>query len=298
MNLIDLFVRHGPLTGKEIIEKTAGDIYDTWLACNMDDRIFTQTIGNRYLRLDKYVSGYARLSPSIMREFYNYSVVGLAEQMQEIQTKAEKIHQDIKRISREKHMLAKEIMEDIIASQEDSEVIREKACFIIAGDVACGMAHSEPRPEFSTGKMVNGSDLDIVVIHAGLPEDTVKSLDASIYEKKYFYLMNPLYREEIDYVIKDIAKVEKQLRFDCFETMVACKVLHEGVCLCGSHELFSEIKRMVACCGIPDKLAMLTHKAHINRLTAIGILLKSHDAIRDEEMKHLFYTTHEREEFY
>ena len=35
---------------------------------------------------------------------------------------------------------------------------------MIAGDVVFEMAHLEPRPESSTGKLVKGSDLDIVVV--------------------------------------------------------------------------------------------------------------------------------------
>lgn len=298
-NLIELLKIFGPQTGKELIEKTNTELFVLWKACNSTERVVTRTIGTRYLRLDRHIEGYARLSPSILREFCNYSVIALKEQSEAAVEKAERLHQEIKKISKDKMDLARNIMEKVISSQPDPEIIRGKACFIIAGDVACEMAHLEPRPEFSTGKMVNGSDLDIVIVYNGLPQGVVKNIDSRIYEKKFRYLNNPLYKEEIDYVIKDLEKTKKQLEFEDFESMVASKVLDEGRFLCGNYELFSEIKKMIKDNCIPEKLTVLEQKAAIDRENAKRQLLAlSESTISDNDLVHLFYTTSEREEFF
>jgi hypothetical protein len=298
-NLNDLLIKHGPMTGKEMAECSGMDYFVLWKACYHNPNIVTRTIGSRYLRLDKHVEGLARLSPSILREFCNYTVIGLAEQSEALNQKADKLHREIIEISGKKRRLAEYIMEHVIDSQPEPGLIRKNTCFIIAGDVAFEMAHLEPRPEFSTGTMVNGSDLDIVIVYRDLPESTLNSLDASVYENKYSLLRNPVYNEEIDYVIKDLAKVEKQLAFDSFEAMVASKILDEGAFLCGSFELFSEIKQMVADFGIPGKLSALKEQASIERESARRKLLALSDTvILDKEMRQLFYTTSEREEFF
>jgi hypothetical protein len=297
-NLIKLLETQGPLTGKEIHEKTGMNIFELWKGINLCSDIVTKTIGTRYLRLDRYVEGFARLSPSIIREFYNYTVVGLENQTESAQSKAERLHQTIIGISKNKFELARDVMEKIIDSQQAPQIIQDNVCFIISGDVAYGMAHLEPRPEFSTGRIVNGSDLDIVIVYKDLPESIIKSLDSTIYRQKFYLLNNPSYKEEIDYVIKDISRVDKQLAFEDFESMIASKVLDEGDFLCGSFTLFSEIKNMVVERGIPEKLAALKEKASIERENARLQLLAFNDAICDKEMRQLFYATGEREEFY
>lgn len=67
--IISLLRENGPLTGKELLEKSRSDTLSVWRACNKPGKIFTETAGRRYLRLDRHVQGYARLSPSILREF-------------------------------------------------------------------------------------------------------------------------------------------------------------------------------------------------------------------------------------
>ncbi len=299
MILTDVLKENGPLTGKEIIEKTGVDIFELWKACKQSGDILIHTIGTRYLRLDKNVEGFARLSPSVFRELSNYSVIAWYEQEQAAHEKAERLHQEIIEISRNKSDLARKIMEDVFSIQYHAEEVREKACCILAGDVAYQMAHREARPEFSTGKLVNGSDLDIVIVHDGLTEGAVKNLDSAVYNKKCTYLFNPAFREELDYIIKDITKVEKQLAFDCFESMVASKILDEGKFLCGNHELFFRIKSMLAEKEIPWKLEAMRQRAFEEREKAKRQLLALDvNEIQDPELAQLFYTTSEREEFF
>ncbi len=297
-SIIELLETHGPLTGKELHEKSVIEPFKLWKRCNQSASIVTQTIGTQYLRLSKSVSGYARLSPSILREFYNYAVIGLKTQTKEIKAKAKQLEQSVNEISKAKKEIAKDIIKKIVDSQSERKAIIENACFMISGDVVYNMSHLEPRPESSTGKMVNGSDLDIVVIYKDLPEEIIEKLDMAIYEQKAFLLMNPGYREEIDYVIKNVLKVEKDLKFIDFNSMVASKILDEGKFLLGSALLFSEVKKMIDYSGVPGKLFSLKERALIERENAREILLAFDDADIDTETMHLFYTNEETEEFF
>jgi len=295
--ILELLDSRGPLIGKELLERTQMDEFTAWKICNSHERIVTKTIGTRYLRLDRQVEGYARLSPSIIREFHGYTVIGTVRNIPDIQDKAELLRQEIINISKRKFELAQEVITKIVESQLASNIIKAGACFIIAGDVAYEMAHLEPRPEPSTGELVRGSDLDIVVVTQGLPVSIVKALDYHIYEQKNFLLRNPSYNEEIDYIIKDISKVKEQLKFNSFKSMVASKILYEGKFLYGNIDIFNNIKKMLMDESIPEKIKALEETASRNRNEAIAHLLNYEGKLTNEEDMKLFYTKEEKEEF-
>jgi hypothetical protein len=171
-------------------------------------------------------------------------------------------------------------------------------CFILAGDIVHDMAHREPRPEISTGELVNGSDLDLIVVTKGVPEEGRKLLDRAIYAKKYRMLKDSAFREEIDYVIKDISVVKEQVLFNRFESMVACKILDEGRFLYGSENVFSEVRELLKQAGVPKKLAALEKKAAKNHAEAESTLLKGNALALREEHLYLFYTKEESEEIF
>jgi len=296
--IIELLRESGPLTGRKLLEKSRSDALFIWRICNRSEKILTETIGKRYLRLDRQVEGFARLSPSILREFLTYTVLGLDDDIENFKVKAMELSRSIEKISMEKFILSKEIISKVVSSQKYYEEIKKKAVFIIAGDIVYNMAHRESRPESSTGKMVNGSDLDIIIITEDLPEDILKELDRSIYHEKYYLLKMPAYREEIDYIIKDIDKVKQQLSFNCFEFMVASKILDEGKLLFGSDYLFDSIKKILLEKGIPKKLADLENTAISEREKARSYLLETTGLISQDEYKNLFYTTEETEEIF
>lgn len=177
--------------------------------------------------------------------------------------------------------------------------MQEQVCFIIAGDITYDMAHAVPRPEISTGKMVRGSDLDIVVIAENyVPKKALESLDRAILKKKHYLLVHPNYQEEIDYLVKDIAKVRQQLAFDSFQHMIASKIIHEGEFLFGSAAVFQRIKEMVAEFGVSEKLASLEKHATEDRNRAEFSLLQSDATQADPAFLNLFYTREEGDEIY
>ena len=294
----ELLERTGPLSGKEIRDESGLDEFSLWRICSESGDIVLRTSGKRFLRLDSSIKGYARLSPSIKREFLTYTVAGLKKDSREIKIKTESIHNEIKNISKQKLELAHDVIKKIVISQKKPEILTGCACFIIAGDIVYGMAHSEPRPETSTNEVVRGSDLDIIVVTENLSGKILKDLDRSIYQEKYYLIKSPSYREEIDYIIKDIQKVRIQLNFNNFKSMVASKILHEGEFLYGSGEIFRKIKKMLAEKKIPEKLLALEKEAVINRKNAESRLLESTGVFPEEECMKLFYTKQEREEIF
>ncbi|NCC50855.1 MAG: hypothetical protein EOM20_06515 [Spartobacteria bacterium] len=297
MSLTELLAEHGPMTGAALQERAGLDILPLWQQCRTSPEIECHRFGRRYLRLDRDVEGYARLSPSIRREFQTYTVVGLATQRDQAIAHTAALQENIVRISDAKLTLARRVMADIMARMEND--VLEKSCAIMAGDVVYHMAHTVPRPESSTGTMVRGSDLDIIIV----TDDTLDAhysdeLDASIYNKKHFMLVHPDYREEIDYIIKPMARVHEQAAFDTFEHMVACKILHEGELLFGSPWLFDEVKKRMREAGVPAKIDAMIQMASRFRKAAEHALQMADSEQEQQAHLHLFYTREEGDEIY
>ncbi|MCJ7681062.1 MAG: nucleotidyltransferase domain-containing protein [Candidatus Aminicenantes bacterium] len=297
--LFDILEQHSTLTGKKLRDLSGLDELTLWRLCRRSGRIILQTAGRRYLRLDRQVEGFARLSPSIKREFLTYTICGLKENRQAVADHALELERNTRKISREKEEFARRILEKIIASSPLRDAVLEGVCVIIAGDIVYDMAHLEPRPEPSTGRLVRGSDLDVIIVTAdGFPEEIRSHLDKIIYREKYLCLIKPDIREEIDYIIKDLAKVRRQLEFDRFEHMVASKILDEGNLIGGNPDIFRCIQKMLDERGISKKIKTLTDEAGVNRLEAEATLLGREGKMSEEESFKLFYTKEEAEEIF
>jgi len=291
--------RDGPLTGAELVARTEQEALPLWRACRTSDKIGYELVGRRYLRFDRTLDSWARLSPSIGREFLTYTVFGGSGQEVALRKRADKLARDSERISRVKSYLARETMASVLAETEPGAALAGKVTFIIAGDVTYRMAHAVPRQEPSTGLMVRGSDLDVIVVASDdMPEHALRELDSAIYRRKHYLLVNPAHREEIDYVVKRVAKVREQLRLDTFEHCVASKILHEGEMLCGSREVFDLVKTLVWESGVAGWIAELTRQAASERATAEQYLISDGGDAPADRYVNLFYTREEHAEIY
>jgi hypothetical protein len=288
----------GPLRGSELVSHMGGDVISILRACRLSESLAVRIIGTRYLRLDRKIDGYARLSPSVLREFLTYSVVGLQSDKEILERKAAALQAYIEKISRTKFNLALNIVCTIAGNFGDELYLREHACFILAGDIVFNMAHDVPRPERSTKKMVQGSDMDIVVIVDNrFPEGLAKRLDEEIYKEKCKQLLNPYIREEIDYVIKNLDRVAEQMMFDSFKRMVACKIMHEGAFLYGSEEIFLSVKGMLKENGVIEKVMAMEEQARAFREKAEKYLITEElETIKQEGLDY-FFPAEESEEF-
>ncbi len=295
----DLVRARGPLTGAEI----AKEIGETgslriWKACKSSPELRVRSLGIRYMRLERNVEGFARLSPSILREFFTYSVVGLAGDPGPLEKRCGEISGRIRAISDYKLGLARQMVFEIMEEFRSDVPGDHRVCFIIAGDIVYGMAHDVPRPEHSTGKLVKGSDIDlIVVVGDAFPDSSIERLDRIIYGKKYRMLINPAVNEEVDYIIKRLATIEKQALFDDFRRKVAIKILQEGVLLHGSEELFDTVKTLLKDRGLVEKLEELARQAKAHREDAEEALLSGRLDEESIRKTHLFYSADEFEEF-
>jgi len=296
--IIKLIERKGPLTGSEIQETLGGDSIVLWQTCQRSTNLKIRNVGTHYLRLDPRIRGFARLSPSIWREFLTYSVVGIAEDPIAIERKAKEVLFNVEQVSKAKLELAYRVVAGISGHIESLSPSDYQVCFIIAGDIVHNMAHDVLRPEKSTRRLVSGSDIDLVVIADDqAPDDLMKRLDDAIFQEKYSLLMTPHVNEEIDYIVKKLERVREQVRFETFKQMVACKILHEGTLLYGSEVLFNAVKNILRQTGVSDKLNDLERQAKTFRRDVEAYLLReSPERIRGE-MLDLFYPSEESEEF-
>jgi len=298
--LAEILAERGPLTGAELAAASGfADVLELWRACHAPSLVLRRA-GRRYLRLDSAVAGYARLSPSIRREFLTYVLVGRNDQAAALETRAAELERRAAAISREKIELARASVCMALAGLPDEDRYLRNAAFMIAGDVTYQMAHRVPRPEKSSGRMVRGSDLDVIVVVADdLSAAANCTLDDAIYRQKHYLLTHPDVQEEIDYVLKPLARVRQQLAFDRFEHMVACKILCECQLLYGSPFLFAEIMRLVEASGARAKLAALQTAAETERAEAERILLDpAATATSGRNPLDLFFTREEGDEIY
>jgi hypothetical protein len=295
--IISLLKEAGPLTGAQLLERTRMEVLPLWQACRLASSLCFETTGRRFLRLDRNVQGYARLSPSIRREFLTYMLVGLNSQTEELAVRAVALRKETQRISKFKRDMAREAVISTVAPMPAKDTILEKACFLIAGDAVYDMSHNVPRPEKSTGEMVQGSDLDIiVVVEDDLSPETADALDRAIHKRKHLLLVND--REEIDYLIKSISRVKEQLKFDIFSSMVASKILDEGQFLYGSRTVYNHLKQLVSEYGIPERLKALERQAATARESAETQLQQTGIEGNGSEYLNLFYTHAEEDEIY
>jgi hypothetical protein len=297
--IVRLLEERGPQTGAELREALGDDGFAQWKSCMRSDRIAVRRVGRRYVRLDQKVEGYARLSPSILREFLTYTVVGMANDEAALEARTEELAGRIRDISAAKLKMAQRIVTEIGAGVGGNATgEEERFCVLLAGDIVYEMGHDAPRPEKSTGRMVRGSDIDLVVIMDDqAPEELAKQLDDAIYQCKYRQLINPSIREEIDYTIKPLARLSEQAAFDTFKNMVPCKILDEAVLLYGSQVLFNAAKALLVEQRVGEKLAALEESAIRSREQAERHLLNRDEGRLSGDDLYLFYTSEESEEF-
>lgn len=297
-HIAELISAKGPLTGLQLKQEIDIDSYVLWKTCQLSGHLQTERVGTEYLRLDRRIDGFARLSPSILRQFFTYTVVGLKREPDALARRVAEVTSRVKAISRAKQDLAYAMVSRI--AEELTDEVRENhaVCFIIAGDIVYDMAHDVPRPERSTGKLVKGSDIDlVVVVDDEMPDHTVKQIDQMIYREKYRLLVSPAVNEEVDYIVKRVGRVREQAAFDTFRHMVACKILREGTFLFGSEPLFRAIHAILEEHGVLKKLDELEHSARVFRKNAEEALLHRTPAEMAADGMYLFYPAEESEEF-
>ncbi len=276
---IKKIVEKEPKTGRELHRFINIDTFDLWRICMKN--FIVLSVARHYLRLDKDIKGFARLSPSILREFMTYSIIGTDKD--KIREKAKILKEKIKKISEKKFNLGKKISLEVIRKTN------AKASFLIAGDVALGMAHDEPKLERYTNTLVRGSDIDIVII---IDSEKYRSpIEEHMLSIKHRCIKDPRIREEVDFKIKNINEIIEDSKFDSLKKMIACKIICESKYLAGSYSLYKEAKEIVK--KVCENLKIMEKDAFKKRKEVLKKLIS--DGIVDKEHAVIFYGT---EEFY
>ena len=134
--VMDFLREHNCVTGSDLSKQFTSDVFELWRTCTMSDELHLRVIGQRYLRLDKEVEGFARLSPSIMREFLTYTLIGRAEDEKYLALKGLEREEKISTISSLKRELAFNTMAECVSELLEADLILEKHVFYYRG--RCG----------------------------------------------------------------------------------------------------------------------------------------------------------------
>jgi len=265
-DVVDVLKSEGPLTGREL-ESKLGVPYEQrmvvtnlWALCTLSQQIHLQKISNRYLRIDRQ-TGDLYLSPSVPREFSDFTVVGL--DLSGVAEKAERMKEHYKEVGDDKRHAAKAVVTNAMATLQHPNA-QQYFCFLLGGDLVYGMA-SDAQREAVNGEIVQGSDIDIIILHSEIVNSgLIGLLDNALLAQK-LRLGRPPYREEMDYKLKGFEAVEEQSAMDSPIKVIACKILVESEFLYGNVELHQRAIGLLKQMGVLQKLKEMKEIASVNR---------------------------------
>ncbi len=294
----EILRERGPLSGRELQAALPVDRLELWRECHLDEDLIVRNFGCQYLRLDRRIPSLSRLSPSILRGFHTYTVIALRSQRARLEVSVNERLARVQEISRFKTDIAASLVSSVLNELAVSGIPASPAAFLIAGDTAYGMSHDEPRPERSTGRLVRGSDIDLVVLlRDSAPDTFLTALDDAIHREKFRLLINPGINQEIDYVVKRMERLREQAAFDTFRRMVACKIIKESLLIAGDAGILDEAREILSGRGVFTRLEAMEEEARAEREEAVRLLLESARHLAVGEVSNLFYSAEESEEF-
>ncbi|MEO0981975.1 MAG: hypothetical protein AAFX03_04920 [Pseudomonadota bacterium] len=286
----------GPLLGKELAEALPREEnIALWQACFSSDDIQVSFFSRYYLRYDITRDDMVRLSPSILRDFLSFNLFSLAGQRDALIERQVVLSNHHREVSQWKLAIARNILKQIMTLVPPAA--RDVVCAFVAGDVAYFLGHNEPREVAALGEMVTGSDIDIIIVHDGLSDETVAAIDKEMLGFKNYYLRHPDYRQEVDYVCKTKAKMFSQMRYEDIHHKIASKIAYEGMFAAGSIDLYTEIKDMLVSSGVQRLIELDFEHGLENRKRAMQKLLSVDPATIDTDTESLFFFSQERVEF-
>ena len=294
--VVESISRNGPMLGKELVEHHSDrNFLELWQACFTCDDIMISHFSRYYLRYDITREDSIRLSPSILRDFLSFTLFSTTGQRNQVIDRQVMLSNHHRVVSMEKMQIARNILRQIMRKlpHEDHQLM----CAFLAGDIAYFLAHREPREVASIGEMVNGSDIDIIIVHDGLSEASISLIDQEMMSFKNYYIRHPDYREEVDYICKSKATMFDQLAYQNIDQKIASKIAYEAIFLAGSVELFAQIKNQVDAAGTKDLIERDFLYGLEERRQAMRILLSTDASSLDQNTESLFFFSQERVEF-
>ena len=294
--VVDVIDRNGPMLGKELADRLPGRNYlELWQACFTSADILISHFSRYYLRYDITREDTIRLSPSILRDFLSFTLFSTSAQRERVIDRQVLLSNHHRKVSMEKLRIARSILRQIM--RKIPKDLHHIMCAFIAGDIAYFLAHREPREVASIGEMVNGSDIDIIIVHDGLPEEIITLIDKEMMSFKLYYIRHPDFREEVDYICKSKETMFGQLAYQNIDQKIASKIAYEAIFLAGSVELFAEIKNQVEAVGTQDLIERDFLHGLEERKSAMRTLLSVDPSAVDKNTESLFFFSQERVEF-
>ncbi len=294
--VVESINRNGPMLGKELVEHHSDRNYlQLWQACFTCDEILISHFSRYYLRYDITREDSIRLSPSILRDFLSFTLFSTPGQRERVIDRQVTLSNHHRVVSMEKTQIARNILRQIMRKIPRDE--HHLMCAFLAGDIAYFLAHREPREVAAIGEMVNGSDIDIIIVHDGLSDASIALIDQEMMSFKNYYLRHPQYREEVDYICKSKETMFDQLAYQNIDQKIASKIAYEAISLAGSVELFAEIKNQVDAAGTKDLIERDFLYGLEERKQAMRTLLSTDASQIDKNTESLFFFSQERVEF-
>ncbi|MEO1027791.1 MAG: hypothetical protein AAFX02_01925 [Pseudomonadota bacterium] len=294
--VIALIGEFGPMRGKELFAKLDGvDYLALWQACFLSERLQISQFSRYYLRYDITREDMIRISPSILRDFLSFTIISLPEQRNLVMERLVRLSNEHREISIWKMGIARRIMMGVVDILEPAQL--PKMCGFLAGDLTYFLGHSEPRFIPSINQTVNGSDIDIIIVHDGLPDQVIQDMDEVVLTSKNYYLRHPDFVQEVDYVIKGMDKMMAQFGYKGIKDKIACKIVYESLFLAGSVDLYDCVLEKLKWTGALKKIQDDFETGLASRAATIRELRDVNPKVYDENTRSLFYFSQERVEF-
>ena len=295
--IIDAVNARGPLLGRELVEALDGAPYlDVWRTCFGSGFLQISHFARYYLRYDITREDFIRLSPSILRDFLTFTLISLPHQRSQVIERQIQLSNHHREISVRKLAVARDTI--MYLSDEHRKALFENAVCFIAGDIAYYLAHDEPRQNQQLGKLIQGSDIDIVVVFRdGFDPDMLKAIDEEMLAVKNFVLRRTNFKEEVDFVVKPESRMMAQMEYGDIHEKIASKILYESMFLCGDFTLYVELKNALRDVEATAKIEADFDAALKSRRDSMKSLLQTEGDIEDPSVQSLFFFSQERVEF-
>ena len=295
--IIDAINANGPLLGKELMEKLRTDDYlEVWRACFNSGFLQISHFARYYLRYDITRDEFIRLSPSILRDFLSFTILSLPHQRNNVIDRQVFLSNSHREISIKKMQIAMEAF--FYLPKKDREYLARHACSFLSGDIAYFLAHEEPRESKSLGKVMGGSDIDIITVFRDDADiDRIRLIEDQFLKIKFQILKSTGYKEEIDFIFKSRATMESQFAYGDIHQKIASKILFESIYIFGALDLYMDIKKALDVSGTKAAIEEDFQRALTGRKTSMKTLLETRGNVTDANIQSLFFFSQERVEF-
>ncbi len=291
-DVIAFIDEHESVLGIDLSDAFDQRYFDLWRVCQNSQHIYSALFARWYLRVDSEIEGYARLSPSILRNFLTYVRFSNLENLNQAVADGEKQRKVHREISEKKRAVGRKLILDALP-----KTLLDRTGILIAGDVCRDMAHEVPRPERSTGEIIKGSDIDLILVIGEEDQTLREELEGRLLEAKNMYLRHPALREELDFVVNSIPHYQEVSAFDTPKQMISCKAALEGQFVSGDRQCILKARDILVRADIPRKVLDMTERAFSQRLQTIERLRKNPKWINSPQEKQQFYFSDEIWEF-